>query len=87
MQSLGSIAGTIEGVLSIAAFLPQAYRIIQRRSATDVSLAMYMTVVVACFLWMFYAYVHGSIHVFVTNLVIALIASVIVVLRLRYGGP
>ena len=83
--ALAEVAGTIGGVLSIGAFLPQAYRIVQRRSATDVSLSMYLTIVVSCLLWMYYAYAHGSLQLFATNLVILLVAVVIVVLRVRYG--
>jgi MtN3 and saliva related transmembrane protein len=85
VQTLAAIAGTVGGILSVGAFLPQAYRIVQRRSAIDVSLSMYLTIVVACLLWMFYAYVHTSVQLFVTNLVIAMVAVVIVILRLRYG--
>ena len=85
IQSLAAVAGTIGGILSVGAFLPQAYRIIQRRSAIDVSLTMYVTIVFACVLWMFYAYVHGALELLLTNLVIALIAGVIVMLRIRYG--
>jgi MtN3 and saliva related transmembrane protein len=85
VQTLAAIAGTVGGILSVGAFLPQAYRIVQRRSAIDVSLSMYLTIVVACLLWMFYAYVHASVQLFVTNLVIAVVAVVIVILRIRYG--
>jgi MtN3 and saliva related transmembrane protein len=85
VQTLAAIAGTVGGILSVGAFLPQAYRIVQRRSAIDVSLTMYLTIVVACALWMFYAYVHASVQLFVTNLVIAVVAVVIVILRIRYG--
>jgi MtN3 and saliva related transmembrane protein len=85
VQTLAAIAGTVGGILSVGAFLPQAYRIVQRRSAIDVSLSMYLTIVVACLLWMFYAYVHALVQLFVTNLVIAMVAVVIVILRLRYG--
>ena len=35
---------------------------------------------------MFYAYVHGAVELFVTNLVISAIALVIAALRIRYGG-
>jgi MtN3 and saliva related transmembrane protein len=86
LQSLAALAGTVAGMLSIGAFLPQAYRIIQRRSAIDVSLTMYVAIVLGCILWMFYAYVHGAMELLVTNLVIALIATVIALLRIRYGG-
>jgi MtN3 and saliva related transmembrane protein len=77
-------AGTIGGLLSVGAFLPQAWRIVQRRSAADVSLTMYLTIIVACALWMFYAWVHESMELLVTNAVIAAIAVLIVVLKLRY---
>jgi MtN3 and saliva related transmembrane protein len=83
---MASIAGTVGGMLSVGAFLPQAWRIYRRRSAADVSLAMYLSIIVACALWMFYAYIRGSVELFVTNLVISAIAIVIVMLKVRYGG-
>jgi MtN3 and saliva related transmembrane protein len=84
-QGLAAIAGTVGGILSVAAFLPQAYRIVQRRSARDISLSMYLAIVVACVLWMYYAYVLRSLQLFFTNLIILLVALVIVALRIRYG--
>lgn len=83
---LATLAGIIGGMLSVGAFLPQAWRIFRRRSADDVSLVMYLAIIAATFLWMFYAYVHGSVELFFTNLVIAVIAIVIAMLRVRYGG-
>lgn len=85
-HELAAIAGTIAGFLSVGAFLPQAYRILQRRSASDVSLSMYVTIILGNVLWIFYAYVHGSTELLITNLVIALIAMFIAALRLRYGA-
>jgi uncharacterized protein with PQ loop repeat len=84
--SLATLAGTVGGLLSVGAFLPQAYRILQRRSAVDVSLSMYVAIMVACVLWMFYAYVHGSVELFATNLAIFVVAIVIASLRIRYGA-
>lgn len=86
LDDIASIAGTVGGLLSVSAFLPQAYRILQRRSATDVSLLMYLSILVACVLWMFYAHVYGAIALFWTNAAIALIAVVIAVLRIRFAG-
>jgi MtN3 and saliva related transmembrane protein len=84
--SLATLAGTVGGILSVGAFLPQAYRILQRRSAVDVSLSMYVAIMVACVLWMFYAYVRGSVELFVTNLAIFIVAIAIASLRIRYGA-
>jgi MtN3 and saliva related transmembrane protein len=81
---LAALAGTAGGMLSVGAFIPQAWRIIQRRSAVDVSLAMYVIVIVASILWIFYAYVHEAVELLATNVVIGLIAIFIVVLKLRF---
>lgn len=83
---IATIAGTVGGIMSVGAFLPQAYRILRRRSADDVSLAMYVTIIISNALWVFYAYVHGSTELLITNLVIAMIAVFIAMLQLRYGG-
>ena len=47
MENLATIVGAVAGVLSVAAFVPQAWRIFRRRSAGDVSLAMYLTLIAA----------------------------------------
>lgn len=86
LEYLAAIAGSVGGMLSVGAFLPQAWRIFRRRSAVDVSLTMYLVIIAASVLWMFYAYAHGSIELFLTNLVIGVIAVVIATLRIRYGG-
>ena len=72
-------------MLSVGAFLPQAYRILQRRSAADVSLLMYVSIILACMLWMFYAHVHEAAALFWTNATIAVIAVFIAALRVRYA--
>ena len=85
LGQIASIAGTVAGTLSVGAFLPQAWRIWRRRSAADVSLLMYLSIIVGCVLWMFYAWVRGQTELFVTNLVIAGIAFLIAALKLRFG--
>jgi len=86
METVGTFAGTVAGVLSVAAFVPQAWRIFRRKSAGDVSLAMYLTLTAASLLWMFYAWVLGSMPLFFTNLVIGAIAVLISLLKIRHGG-
>ena len=86
MDTLGLLAGTVAGLLSVIAFVPQAWRIFRRKSAADVSLTMYLTLIVASALWMFYAWKLGSIPLFFTNLVIGAIAVLIALLKLRHGG-
>lgn len=84
-EFLATLAGTVAGVLSVAAFVPQAWRIFQRRSAADVSLAMYLALVAASLLWMYYAWVIGSLPLFVTNLVIGALAALIAALKVRHS--
>jgi len=86
METVGTFAGTVAGVLSVAAFVPQAWRIFRRKSAGDVSLAMYLTLTAASLLWMFYAWVLGSMPLLLTNFVIGVIAVLIALLKVRHGG-
>lgn len=85
METLATLAGAVAGALSVAAFVPQVWRIVQRRSAADVSLAMYITLVAASLLWMVYAWVFGSLPLFLTNLVIGVLATLIAALKIRHG--
>lgn len=80
-----SLAGAIGGLLSVGAFIPQAIRIWRRKSAADVSPIMYLSIIAASGLWMFYAYAHGSYELFLTNFIIAVIAVLIIALRIRYS--
>jgi len=86
MENLATVVGAVAGVLSVAAFVPQAWRIFRRRSAGDVSLAMYLTLTAASLLWMFYAWVLGSMPLLLTNFVIGVIAVLIALLKVRHGG-
>jgi MtN3 and saliva related transmembrane protein len=86
LAKLATLAATVGGMLSVGALLPQAWRILKRRSAVDISLAMYLTILVACALWIFYAWVNGATEVLVTNVAIAVIALFIIALKLRYGS-
>jgi MtN3 and saliva related transmembrane protein len=85
VSEIAAVAGTIGGIVSVSAFLPQAYRIWRRRSAGDVSLSMYLAIVGASVLWMFYAYVYGATALFITNAIIGVVALLIAGLRIRYG--
>jgi MtN3 and saliva related transmembrane protein len=80
-----ALAGSVAGALSVGAFLPQAWRIYRRRSAVDVSLTMYVTIIFSSLLWMFYAHARNSVELFVTNLIILVIAVLIAILRIRFG--
>jgi MtN3 and saliva related transmembrane protein len=86
VESLAVLAGTVAGFLSVIAFVPQAWRIVRRKSAADVSLAMYVTLIAASALWMYYAWTLGSMPLFFTNLVIGVIAVLIALLKIRHGG-
>lgn len=86
METVATLAGIVAGVLSVAAFVPQAWRIFRRKSAGDVSLAMYLTLTAASLLWMFYAWVLGSTPLLLTNFVIGVIAVLIALLKVRHGG-
>jgi hypothetical protein len=47
---------------------------------------MYVTLIAASALWMYYAWTLGSMPLFFTNLVIGVIAVLIALLKIRHGG-
>ena len=84
MMTAAALAGSIGGVLSIGSLFPQAYRIVQRRSAADVSLSTYLIALVASLLWAFYGYAHAAREIIVANAIIAFLAAFIAALKVFY---
>ena len=63
------IFGFVAAILTTLSFLPQALRIRRQRSAADVSLAMYLMMVIGQALWLIYGFVLGPLTAIVTTLI------------------
>ena len=79
------LLGTLAGVLTTAAFVPQAWRIWKTRSARDLSLPMYAIFTTGVALWLVYGIQIGSLPVVASNAVTLLLAAAVLAMKLKYG--
>jgi MtN3 and saliva related transmembrane protein len=79
------LTGMLAGLLTTAAFVPQAWRIWTTRSTHDLSLLMYAIFTAGVALWFAYGLMIGALPVILTNAVTLLLAGAILVMKLRFG--
>ena len=77
--------GFVAALLTTVAFLPQALKVWQTRSAKDVSLDMYMLFTLGVALWLIYGVLLNSWPIIVSNLVTLVLAGVVLAMKLRFG--
>jgi len=80
-----SLLGSVAGVCTTAAFLPQVIRTWRTRSTDDISLGMFALMVFGIFLWLVYGIVRSDWPLIIADGVSLLLAAVILCLKLRYG--
>ncbi len=69
------------------ALVPQVVRIWRRRSAEDISLAMYLTMVAGVILWIVYGMRIHSAPLVAANAVSLGLACAVLIGKLRFRGP
>lgn len=77
---IGSLAATC----STISFLPQLLRVWRRKSARDISLAMFLLFSFGLFCWLVYGLGIGSVPIVVANVITLTLALAILILKLRY---
>lgn len=78
------IIGFVAAILTTSAYLPQAYKIWKSKSADDVSLTMYLVMLLGVILWEIYGLLIQSPPVIVANFVTALILLMILYFKLKH---
>jgi MtN3 and saliva related transmembrane protein len=81
ITSIGLLAGT----LTTISFLPQAIKTWRTKSAKDISLVMFLTFCTGVTLWIIYGICVSDLPVLLTNLLTLILASTILVFKLKYG--
>lgn len=85
--SSADLLGMAAGTLTTISLIPQVWRIVQTRSARDISWGMFCVFAAGTALWFAWGIAQGALPVIVANFVTLLLATVILVLKWRYGGP
>lgn len=80
------LLGILAGTLTTVSFVPQVWRIWRRKSAEDVSLAMFLTFTIGVAAWLGYGLLIDSLPVIVANIVTLVLASAVIGLKWRYSG-
>ena len=76
--------GTLAGILTTVAFIPQVVKTWRSRSADDISLLMFLVFTVGVFCWLLYGIGLNSMPIIIANSVTLLLAGSILVLKLQY---
>lgn len=76
--------GLVAGVLTTIAYLPQLIKTWQSKSADDLSWSMLITLCAGIILWLVYGFSVHDIPIVAANIVTFVLASVILVLKIRY---
>ena len=76
--------GSIAGVLTTLAFLPQVIKVLQTKDTKAISLGMYLMSVIGIFLWMVHGYMIGDMALFIANVGTVCLALIILISKLKY---
>jgi len=79
------ILGVAAAICTTAAFLPQAIKTIRTRHTKDISLGMYLLMVIGRSLWLTYGIFIGDLPIIIANSVTLLLAGAILTMKIRNG--
>lgn len=79
-----TLIGLAAGTLTTTAFIPQVIRTWRTRSTRDISLGMFIAFCAGIALWTAYGFLIDSMPVIITNSITFVLASIILVLKIRH---
>ena len=86
MSSSGvMLLGLIAATCTTLAFLPQVIKTWQTRSTKDISLGMFLVLVVGILLWLAYGLIIVDVPLITANVVTLFLAGIILFFKLRCG--
>lgn len=77
--------GIVAGFLIVCSFVPQLVMIIKNKSAKDISITMYIVLLIAQILWMVYGILKHDFQVIITNAITTLLTILIIIFSLWYS--
>ena len=78
--------GILAGTMTTISFIPQVLRIVQTRSAHDISWGMFTVFAIGTALWLTWGIAQGALPVIIANFVTLVLSIVIMVLKWRYAA-
>ncbi|MCS6984998.1 MAG: SemiSWEET transporter [Leptospiraceae bacterium] len=84
MDEVAAFLGYLAGTLTTISFFPQLLKVIKLKSAKDISYRMFVLFILGVLLWFIYGILTNAWPVILTNLITFIVASSILVLKIRY---
>lgn len=79
-----SFIGFLAATLTTISFLPQVIKVWKTKSTQDISLEMFLIFSCGLFLWLVYGILIQDWAVFLANFITLILASIIIVFKLKY---
>ena len=79
------LLGFAAATCTTAAFAPQCIKVWRTRSTEDISLGMFLVMVLGILLWLVYGLLSGDAPLIVANAVTIVLAGGILWMKLKYG--
>jgi len=83
-MSLLAVLATISGIIASSAYYPQAYRIVKRKSAQDISLPSFMMFGLGIFIWLLYGIELRNLPIIIPNIFALVGCFLVLVLSVYY---
>ena len=78
------VIGVLAALCTTIAYGPQAYKIFKEKSAKEVSLSMYLILLLGLILWLTYGFLIDSFAIKLANTITMVLALSIIYFKLRY---
>ena len=79
------IIGLTATIVTTIAFLPQVIKVYKEKSAKDISYMSFIQLVLGASLWTIYGFMIGSIHVIISNAVVASCSALIIIGKVLFS--
>jgi len=83
--TLTTLIGLAGGTCTTLSLVPQAVKAWRTRSTKDVSIGMFLLIVIGVVLWLIYGALLGDLPLILANIVSLGLAATVLALKLRYG--
>ncbi|HSC46718.1 MAG TPA: SemiSWEET transporter [Gammaproteobacteria bacterium] len=84
-MNLERIIGLGAATLTTVAFVPQVWRSLKTHDTRGISLSMYAVFTLGVALWLAYGVLLGDLPIILANIVTLALASIVLILKVRYG--
>lgn len=84
MKDTAFYIGIVAGILTSVAALPQLFKILKDKQADDISLTMFVVLLVGLAVWTWYGFLQEDLPLIITNILSFAINGAVFIFSIRY---